>query len=246
MCHEQLEPSPFKIRSDEEDMKMKKSISRRRNWILILAPLPFMLGITAVVSWIGGSDLGSYTKRIAAGYDAPLQQVVMPGETDLTLSRTGAYGIYHEYRSVVDGVDYRSEKGVPEFNCSLTHQGTLQDAALALDYVPTNQYHFQRDKRVGVLIYSTTIKDPGRYVFACAYPDGASSPETVLAIGPNYVWEFFKAVKDTLAPLLVSPFLLCGSTLLSMIFVALGLVMHRKLVGRSETGEEQAFANIPK
>jgi hypothetical protein len=120
-----------------------------------------------------------------------LTQVVVPGSEDITFAESGAYAVYYEYRSVVDGVVYASSKVPPALVCTLISRSTGADVGVTPDYVKTNTYSAKDRERVGVLIRSITIDQPGTYTFSCRYPDGRSEPEVVLAVGPNFVWEFF-------------------------------------------------------
>lgn len=130
-----------------------------------------------------------------AAYDLDrLKQVVVPGRVELTLTRTGAYAVYYEHRSVVDGVAYTSEEKPPDLICSLTRQATGRDIPLVPDYVVTNRYLTRERERVGTLLLSTTIETPGTYSFACDYEDGSRETPIVLAFGHNLTFEFLVAV----------------------------------------------------
>jgi hypothetical protein len=41
---------------------------------------------------------------------------------------------------------------------------------------------------------STTVNEPGNYIFSCQHPDGSDQPEYVLAFGQNLFWEFLRAI----------------------------------------------------
>ena len=66
-------------------------------------------------------------------------------------------------------------EGAPVLDCRLTSSTTGADIPLVPDYVPTNRYE-TKDARVGVLIYSTTIENPGLHTLSCNYPDERVSP----------------------------------------------------------------------
>jgi hypothetical protein len=120
-----------------------------------------------------------------------LTQVTVPGSQDITFDKSGAYAVYYEYRSVVDGVVYTSSETPPALACGLTSKATGADVGVTPDYVKTNTYSTKGRERVGVLIQSITIHEPGTYTFSCRYADGRSQPQIMLAVGPNFMWEFF-------------------------------------------------------
>ncbi len=128
-----------------------------------------------------------------------LTQVVVPGSAEIFFPKAGAYAVYHEYRSEIDGVKYVGAKYPPSLNCQLKSKATGADIALAPDYVEGNTYSTQNQERVGVLIKSMSIEKPGVYVFACQYSNDRTSPEIVLAVGPNIIWEFFNLAAKPLA-----------------------------------------------
>jgi hypothetical protein len=166
------------------ERKMKPS-----GWIYVVAALFPLFGcLTAMIlayRWFPSlpGTLGSEMKM----HD--LTQVVVPGSEDITFDNSGAYAVYYEYRSVVDGVVYTSSETPPTLACTLTSKATGADVAVVPDYVKTNNY--TNRERTGVLIRSITIDEPGTYTFSCRYADGKSEPGIVLTVGPNFMWEFF-------------------------------------------------------
>jgi hypothetical protein len=174
------------------------------------------------------SPLTSYPSLIKEAYRNPLQKVEVPGEAGIELRRKGAYGIYYETAHV-------TTEGPPALDCSLTSKLSGDDIPLVPDYVPTNRYSTKDEERVGVLIYSTTIKEPSLYTLSCDYPDGREGPKLVLAIGPNYFFEFLRVVWNMGGTILGGVAVLCGSFLLSFGVAAVALIRARKVYrGRRE------------
>jgi hypothetical protein len=166
-----------------------------------------------------------------------LTQVVVPGSEVITFERSGAYAVYYEYRSVVDGAVYASSEKPPALACSLTSRATGADVAVVPDYVPTNTYSTKDRERVGVLIRSLTIPKPGTYNLACQYLDGNSEPEIVLAVGPNFVWEFFGIAARTVLTAVAGVAVLLGSGAVAAV-VALAIALKRRQSQQAAVGRQ--------
>jgi hypothetical protein len=169
---------------------MNKKSGRRNRWYWALALIPLLGCLVAMVVVYRGFEGLPGTLKTNVSIDN-LTQVVVPGSGEINFSKRGAYAIYYEHRSVVDGVVYRDSQAPPALACSLTSQRTGRIVDPVPDYVPTNTYFTQNRERVGVLIQSITIHEPGTYAFSCRRADGNSQPQVVLAVGPNFMWEFF-------------------------------------------------------
>ena len=157
-----------------------------------------------------------------------LTQVVVPGSKDITFAESGAYAVYYEYRSVVDGAVYASSETPPALVCSLTSKTTGADIGVVPDYVKTNTYSTKDRERVGVLIRSITIDEPGTYTFSCRYADGRSQPGIVLAVGPNFVWEFFGIAARTVVTAAAGLAVLFGSGAVAAVVVIVVAVKRRQ------------------
>jgi hypothetical protein len=156
-----------------------------------------------------------------------MTRVVVPGSQDITFAESGAHAVYYEYRSIVDGVVYASSEAPPALACTLTSRATGADVGLVPDYVPTNTYSTWGGSRVGVLIRSITIDEPGTYRFSCRYADGRSRPEVVLAVGPNLGWEFVSIAAKSIATGAAGLAVLLGSGIVAAA-VALAIALKRR------------------
>lgn len=201
---------------------------RPSGWLYVLAAVIPVLGCLAttalVYAWFPGLP-GTFESRVNIDN---LTQVVVPGAKEITFPESGAYAIYYEYRSVVDGVVYTGSETPPALACTLTSRATGADVAVVPDYVPTNTYSTRDRERVGVLIRSLTVPRPGTYNMACRYPGGHSEPKVVLAVGPNFVWEFFGIAAKTLGTAAAGLAVLFGSGILAAVVVILVAVKRRR------------------
>jgi len=107
----------------------------------------------------------------------------------------------------------------PAVRSSLTSKATGDEVGVVPDYVKTNTYSTKDRERVGVLIRSITIDEPGAYTFSCQYADGRWQPEIVLAIGPNFVWEFFGIAARTVVTVAAGLAVLFGSGAVAAVVV---------------------------
>jgi hypothetical protein len=188
----------------------KRKVTMRRLSYSAMALIPMLACLTAAA--IIMSRLRTVIPQIAEIHYDRSQHIEIPGETNLELSREGAYAIYYiGNRDASVQVDWP-----PRLDCRLTLEGKGEDIPLVPDYVPTNRYCSGTRKCVGFLIFSTTIREPGLYTLSCVYPDGNGGPKLILAIGPNYIFEFLRIFWSMGDSLLGAVGVLCGSVVLSI------------------------------
>lgn len=194
-----------------------------------------LAALVLLAGWLGAgglliSTLRAYPAAIGEAYKGPQHKVDVPGAAELDLSRTGAYGVYYEGH---EGATVHAE-WPPQLDCRLTAKATGADVPLAPDYVPGNRYSTM-EGRVGVLIYSTTVQEPGLYTLSCDDPLDARGATHHLAIGPNYVFEFLRVAWRLGGSLLGALAIFAGSTLLSAAIVLITFLRRRQKPGLAET-----------
>jgi hypothetical protein len=184
-------------------------------WTYAIPVLVIVLGLM-LSAWIWiGSGFWKVPAMFEQAFSEEQHHLNVPGAKEVTLTRTGAYGIYYVY----DLGPYRVEKPqVPlAIDCSLTSKSTGAVTQAVPDYVETNRYE---DKdRMGVLIMSLTVDKPDNYIFACRYQTDMHEPETTVALSPNYAWELLRMVGKIGLPLLAGAITMCGSILLALLIV---------------------------
>jgi hypothetical protein len=161
---------------------------RPRAWTYALAAIPLVIGcvVFGVILFFGISG----TVDSAQGLSGALTQVVVPGSATLTLDETGAYTIFHEYRSVVNGRVY-SNTSMSSMDCTLTSDATGANVPIQLAAF-NSTYEF--GSRAGQSVMQFDIAEPGAYTFSCRYTSGAAEPQIVLAIGHNFMGDIFGTV----------------------------------------------------
>jgi len=155
-----------------------------------------------------------------------LTQVVVPGSAEINFPKVGAYAVYYEYRSVINGVNYARTKYPPNINCQLRSKATDKNIELASPDVEGNIYATQNQERVGVLFKSISINQPGVHIFSCRYTDDRSNPEIVLAVGPNIIWELFNLAAKPVAATICGGLVFTGALGISILIV--GIVAFKR------------------
>jgi hypothetical protein len=207
---------------------MSERKTRPSGWTYAVAAVILVFGclmaMALVYQWFPGLP-GTLESKVNLDN---LTQVVVPGSKDITFAESGAYAVYYEYRSVVNGTVYASSKTPPALACTLTSKSTGANVRAVPDYVRTNSYSTKGRERVGVLIRSITIDEPGTYAFSCRYTDGRSEPEVVLAVGPNFVWEFFGIAARTVVAAVAGLAVLLGSGAVAVVVIIIIAVKWRR------------------
>jgi len=141
-------------------------------------------GLAAAVFVAGWVLFGLFLYRNLSGMADKLQQVVVPGKAELTLSKPGRYTIYHEYRSVLGSKIYSADQNLPGLECVLVSKRTGSKVALHRAAVSSS---YTMGGRSGVAVFDFTIEQPGVYELSAGYPEGQEGSEAVLAVGQGFV-----------------------------------------------------------
>jgi hypothetical protein len=155
-----------------------------------------------------------------------LTRVTVPGSAEIDFPKAGAYAVYYEYRSVINGVNYIRDKYPPRINCQLRSKATGEDIEIASPNIEGDIYATRNQEHVGVLIKSISINQPGVHKFSCRYMDGRSNPQIVLAVGPNIIWEFFNLAAKPVAAFVCGSFVFVGALGVSILII--GLVAFKR------------------
>ncbi len=134
--------------------------------------------------------------RYVNSIGAKLQQVVAPGETELTLREPGNYTIFYEYHSVIGDKVYSTEESLSGLACVLVSKAKNSEIALSPSSM-NSTYEF--GGRSGRSIFDFKIYQPGVYALSAGYPQGQQGPEVVLAVGKDFTTGLFATILGALA-----------------------------------------------
>jgi hypothetical protein len=125
---------------------------------------------------------------------AGMIRFVVPANIDLTLDEPGAYTIFHESESVVDGKLYSA----PSIGgLRITVVGDDGQRIAVADPGFSAHYRVAGHSGNAVLVFS--IAAPGRDRLSATYPSGQAEPKTVLVVGRGFVGRLLGTIVGSLA-----------------------------------------------
>jgi hypothetical protein len=201
---------------------MSNNIQKPSRWFYVLAillPIFACLG-TGLLVYLNVPELPGALEDIGV---KSLTQVVVPGSADISFPQKGAYAVYYEYHSVIDGVSYAREEYPPMMRCQLISRATGESVKLESTQVKGNIYATQNPHRAAVMYRQISIDQPGIYTFSCQYTNGETIPKSVMAVGPNMIWGFLNIAAKPIAAILGGTLAFvsaCGISILIISFVA--------------------------
>jgi len=152
-----------------------------------------LAGVVFVAGWV--LFAGFLFKRLS-GLGATLQQVVAPGETDLTLREPGNYTIFYEYHSVVGDKVYSTDESLSGLRCLLVSKANNSKIELSPSSMNST---YELGGRSGRSIFDFKIDQPGVYAISAGYPPDQQGPEVVLAVGKGFTTGLFATIFGALA-----------------------------------------------
>ena len=161
-----------------------------------IRPGRWYYGLAAAVFISGWVLFGLFLYRNLSGISSKLQQVVVPGKTQLSLNRPGSYTIYYEQESVVGSKVYSTSRSLSGLECTVTAKATGEEVALSRAAVSAR---YSVGGRSGYSVFDFKIDRPGIYEIAAQYPEGQEGPEAVLAVGQGFTMRVLTTVFGGLA-----------------------------------------------
>lgn len=196
-------------------------------WFYVLGLAVFVFGCAAAFALFAAGMAG--TAASAVDVDRvinDLDRVIVPGSAELALDEAGAYLVFYEYHSVVDGVPYNSSRSRPQLNCELRDQASGKEVALYDAWMFDNTYNLP--DRSGTLLMRFDANRPGVYLLSCRYAGGQDTPKAVLAIGTDLLPGAIGLATSLLAGLLGPVLSICGGALLAgLIVIVVAVLRHQ-------------------
>lgn len=164
-------------------------------------PIPsrwlYAVPIAVLCAGIGGFAL--LLVSAVAGLGEDLRRVQMPGRASLTFAEPGAYTVFHEHRTYVDGRLYEETAPLSGLGCTLWRGGEqLPDAVSPAVMNET----YAVGGREGRAIFVVQVPAPGAYELDCNTPPPVLHAPFTLAIGGNMVGAVVGTVLWSMAVLL--------------------------------------------
>ena len=183
--------------------------------------------VTAATALVGGLGLAALILfRQLPGIASGLQQVVVPGDHEIVLAEAGTHTIFHEERAIVGGRYFASDRQLNGLKLRLQAVPSGDDVPIG---APSARTSYSLADREGSSIGTFNAARPGRYRLRAWYPDAASDPAAVLAIGQGVERRLMMALLGSLASGLAG--LLGGAAIV-------GITYRR---GRRERKDKQAM-----
>lgn len=202
----------------------EKNLKPTRWYYGLALLIPFLAcGLTALLIYRNVPKLPGALEAIGINN---LTQVTVPGSAEINFPEAGAYAVYYEYRSAINGVNYVRPKFPPSINCQLKSKATGNYVEFASPQAEGDMYSTQNRQRVGVIFKSISVNEPGVHIFSCRYTDGRTQPQIVLAVGPNFIWEFFNIAAKPFAAIICGGFVFVGSFGISILIM--GIVAFKR------------------
>ncbi len=138
---------------------MEEQRIRPSGWFYVLGLVIFVFGCVAAFALFAAGMAGTAASAVDVGRVIhSFDRVVVPGSADLTLDETGAYLVFYEYRSVVDGVTYNASRSRPRLNCELQNKASGKEVTLHEAWLGDSNYELP--DRSGALLMRFDVDRP--------------------------------------------------------------------------------------
>jgi hypothetical protein len=146
--------------------------------------------VAVVLLLVGGAGAGWALWTGFSGIGASIVRIVVPGSGELTLDAPGAYTIFHEQDSVVDG-HITSVSTLAGMTVTVTDEAN--GAAIPVKS-PSINASYTIGGHSGVAVLAFDAERAGRYRLTGAYDDGRTIPKTVLAVDRGFFTRLLRTI----------------------------------------------------
>lgn len=157
----------------------------------------YAIGALVIIGGVVWSVVGAV--RDVSGVTNTFVRFVVPGSTDLRIKQPGAYTLYYEYRSVLDGEIFATGYNT-DIKCTLISNASRAPISIEPALFRA-EYEF--GGRAGKSIAQFTAPTADTYVLNCAYPVGTGE-RIVLAVAPPFAGGLMGSLLKWLAIALLS------------------------------------------
>ena len=163
--------------------------------------------------------------------EIPSIQVVVPGSSDITLSQSGKYTVFYEYRSMVGNRVYSTGEMIPSIQVNLVSNDTGDEVPLSSASVNRT---YAIGSRSGVGLFDFVIDQPGTYELSASYPPAdLRQQEIVLAIIHTSVIEkIFSSIMGTVTSAIAIMFI---PFVVGVAIIIITFIKRRKARARTRT-----------
>jgi len=159
-------------------------------------PSRMLYGVAGIIFISGWVFFAFFLYKNLSAIPDKLQQVVVPGKSQITLPKPGSYTIFHEHHSVVGSRVYSTAGHISGLKCRLVSRATGAEIPLSATLASQT---YNLGNRSGVAILEFKIDQPGIYDFWAGYEEAGEGPQAVLAIGQGFVMAILTTVFGSLA-----------------------------------------------
>lgn len=141
-----------------------------------------------------------------------LQQIPAPGDSDLLLPQAGEYVVFYEGKTTFQGRVYTTGESMPGLEIEIVNKTTGSRVA---SFLPSVSSSYSIMGRSGESLVAFRIDQPGIYELRSSYPESATGPQVVLAVGHDILGSMLSTMLYTTVLFFGSAFLGFGTVIIT-------------------------------
>ncbi len=183
-----------------------------------VGPSRWYYALGAVIVVVGIAYSTTYLISGLSGMVSELQQIPAPGDSDLLLHQAGEYQVFYESKTTFQERVYTTGESMPGLEIEIINKTSGSRVA---SYLPSGSSSYSIGGRSGESLVAFRIDQPGIYEIRSSYPEGATGPKVVLAVGHDFIGSM-------LSIMLYTSVLFFGSAFLGFGIVIITYMKRRK------------------